>query len=139
MYFQGIRPENPDRLPSFPGIPHRLPRPTGTAVPDGKYDIRMVYHIPVPFPQTVRRVLPLQHRLLVTPLCDGKVAISQGFRPPYCLPLIFVRYPISGTFLYRKIQKLQYRDFVLKEYWLIISFVKMETCMFRENQYEIQN
>ena len=47
LHFQGIRPENPDRLPGFPGIPHRLSRPTGTAVPDGKYDIRMVYHVAV--------------------------------------------------------------------------------------------
>ena len=57
--FKGIRPENPDWLPGLSGIPHRLPRSTGTAVPDGKYDIRMVYHIPVPLSQTIRRVLPL--------------------------------------------------------------------------------
>ena len=85
LHFQGIRPENPDQLPSFSGIPHRLPRPTGTAVPDGKYNVCMVYHILVPLSQTVRRVLPLQHRLLVAPLCDGEVAIPQGFRPPHRL------------------------------------------------------
>ena len=62
LHFQGIRPENPDQLPSFSGIPHRLPRPAGAAVPDGKYNVCMVYHILVPLSQTVRRVLPLQRR-----------------------------------------------------------------------------
>ena len=39
LHFQCIRPNNPDRFPSLSGIPHRLSRSTGTAVPDGKYNV----------------------------------------------------------------------------------------------------
>ena len=53
------------------------------------FPVSLAYHTVCPVPLG----LPLQHRLLVTPLCDGEVAVSQGFRPPYCLSLIG-----NGTF-----------------------------------------
>ena len=87
--FQGIRKYQPYRLQATPGHQNRLPAPAVQAhIADRKDDVCMVYHILVPFPQTVLRIVCLQHRLLVAPLCDGEVAIPQGFRPPHRLPLI---------------------------------------------------
>ena len=57
-------------------------------IADCQHHVRMLHHIAVPVPQAVLRIVCLQHRLLVAPLCDGEVAIPQGFRPPHRLPLI---------------------------------------------------
>ena len=84
--FQSIRKYQPYRLQATQGHQNRLLAPAVQAhIADRKDDVRMVYHILVPFPQTVLRIVCLQHRLFVAPLCDGKVTIPQGFRPPHRL------------------------------------------------------
>ena len=58
--FQGIRKYQPYRLQPPPGHQNRLLAPAVQAhIADRKDDVRMVYHILVPFPQTVLRIMRL--------------------------------------------------------------------------------
>ena len=58
--FQGIRKYQPYRLQATPGHQNRLLAPAVQAhIADRKDDVRMVYHILVPFPQTVLRIMRL--------------------------------------------------------------------------------
>ena len=69
---KGSRIDNDDRFALFVGISHGIPGTAGASIPYCKNIIGVIYHVPISLVHAVRRVLPLQHGLLVT-LCSDIV------------------------------------------------------------------
>ena len=65
---KGNRIDNDDRFALFVGISHGVPGTAGASIPYCENIIGVIDHVPISLVHAVRRVLPLQHGLLVT-LC----------------------------------------------------------------------
>ena len=66
---KGNRIDDDDGLALFVSISHGIPGTAGASIPYCENIIGVIYHVPISLVHAVRRVLPLQHGLLVT-LCS---------------------------------------------------------------------